>query len=93
MSGDVRDFKNMETREVINYFFLKGKTPKEIHTILIEALRNHASSYATVKKWVARFKRVDFSICDMPRHGRPKTVATPEIIDEINELILEDRQI
>jgi len=42
---------------------------------------------------VAQFKRGDFSTCDEPRPGRPKTVTTPEIIDEIHELILEDRQI
>jgi len=42
---------------------------------------------------VARFKRGDFSTCDASRPGRPKTVATPEIIDQIHELILEDRRI
>jgi len=42
---------------------------------------------------VAQFKRGDFSSCDAPRSGRPKTVTTPEIIDQINELILEDRRI
>jgi len=31
---DARDFNNIETRAVINYFFLQGKAPKEIHTIL-----------------------------------------------------------
>jgi len=42
---------------------------------------------------VAQSKRGDFSNCDAPRPGRPKTVTTPEIIDQIHELILEDRQI
>jgi len=42
---------------------------------------------------VAQFKRGDFSTCDAPRPGRPKTVTTPEIIDQIHELILEGRQI
>jgi len=42
---------------------------------------------------VARFKRGDFSTCDAPRPGRPKTVTTPENIDQIHELILEDRWI
>jgi len=42
---------------------------------------------------VAHFKRCDFSTCDAPRHGRPKTVTTPEIIDQIHKLILEDRRI
>jgi len=42
---------------------------------------------------VAQFKRGDFSTCDVPRSGRPKTVTSPEIIDQIHELILEDRRI
>jgi len=49
--------------------------------------------YATVKNWVAQIKRSDFSTCDAPRPGRPKTVTTPEIIDQIHEPILEDRRI
>ena len=42
---------------------------------------------------MAQFKRGDFSTCDVPCPGRPKTVTTPEIIDQIHELILEDRRI
>jgi len=75
------------------FFFLQGKAPKEIHTILKEILGEHAPSYATVKSWVTKFKRGDFSPCDAPRPGRPKTVTTPEIIDQIHELILKDRRI
>ena len=93
MSGDARDFSNIEMRAVINFFFLQGKAPKESHAILIETLGEHASSYATVKNWVVQFKRGDFFTCDAPRLGRPKTVTTPEIIDQIHELILEDLRI
>ena len=71
-------------------FFLQGKAPKEIHTILTETLGEHAPSYATVKNWVAQFKRGDFSTCDVPHPGRPKTVTTLEIIDQIHKLLLED---
>jgi len=49
--------------------------------------------YATDKNWVAQFKRGDFSTYDAPRPGRLKTVTTPEIIDQIHDLILEDRRI
>jgi len=42
---------------------------------------------------MARFKRGDFSTCDAPRPGQPKTVTTPEIINQIHELILEDHHI
>jgi len=93
MSGDERDFNNMETRALIKFlFFLQGMAPKEIHTILTETLGGKAPSYATVKNWVAQFKCGDFSTCDSPCPGRPKTVAILEIIDYIHELILEHRR-
>jgi len=49
MSGDARDFNNIETQAVIKLFFLQGKAPKENHAILIETLGEHAPSYATIK--------------------------------------------
>jgi len=76
-----------------SFFFLQGKEPKEIHAIPKETLGKHAPSYATFKHWVTLFKRGDFSTCNAPRPGRPKTVATPEIIEQIHELILEDSRI
>ena len=83
MSGDACDFNNIETQAVIKFLFLQGKALKEIHTILIETLWEHAPLYATIKNWVAQFKRGDFSTCDAPHPGWPKTVTTPEIIDQI----------
>jgi len=68
---------------------MQGKAPREIRAILTGTLGEHAPPYATVKNWVAHFKRGDFSTCDAPRPGRPKTVTTPEIIDQIHKLILE----
>ena len=53
LSGDARYFNNIETRAVIKFFFLQGKAPKEIQAILKETLWEHASSYATVKNWMA----------------------------------------
>jgi len=52
MPGDARDFNHMETRAVIRFFFLQGKTSKEIHAILAEILGEHAPSYTTAKNWV-----------------------------------------
>jgi len=39
---------------------------------------------------VAQSKCGDFSTCNVPRPGRPKTVTTLEIIDHVHELIVED---
>ena len=38
MSGDSRDFNKIETWAIINFLFLQGKAPKEIHPILTEIL-------------------------------------------------------
>jgi len=80
-------------RELSSSFLLQGKAPKEIHAIRTETLGEHAPSYAAVKNFVAQFKLGDFSTCDEPRPGRPKTVTIPEIIDQIHDLILEDSRI
>ena len=83
ISGDVRDFNNMETRAVIKFYFLQGKAPKEIHAIMKETSGEHAPSYSTVKNWVTQFKSGDFFTSNAPHPGRPKTVTTPDIIDQI----------
>ena len=71
-----RAISTTSRRQLSSFFpLLQGKAPKEIHATLRETL----PSYATVKNWVAQFKRGDFSTCDAPRPGRPKTVTTPEI--------------
>jgi len=71
----------------------QGKALKETRAILTETLGEYAPLYATIKNWVAHFKHGDFSTCDVLRPGRPKIVTTPEIIDQIHELILEDGRI
>jgi hypothetical protein len=70
---------------------VQGKALKEIHTILTQTLEEHAPSYA-IKNWLPNFECGDFSTCDVPRPGRPKTVTTLEITDQIHKLILEDQR-
>jgi hypothetical protein len=41
---------------------------------------------------VAQFKRGGFFTCEAPRLGRLKAVNTPEIIDQIHDIIFEDRR-
>ena len=97
MLGDARDFINMETRAVIKlppsprFPARHGTEGNSRHSD--RNVRGTCIIVATVRNWVAQFKRGDFSTCDAPRPGRPKTVTTPEIIDQIHQLILEDRRI
>ena len=81
-------------RELSSIFFFPARQGAEGNpSILTETLGEHAPSYAAVKNWVAQCKHGDFSTCDAPRPGWPKTVTTLEIIGQIHELILEDCRI
>jgi len=91
MLGDARDFNNIETRVLKDFF--SARQGKKIHAITTDTLGEHAPSYANVKNWVAQFKRGDFSTCDAPRPGRSKTETTPAIVKQIHELVLEDGRI
>ena len=66
MSGEARDFNNMETRALIKFFFFPA-SPKETHAVLRETLQEHASSCATVKNCVALYKLGNLSTCVAPR--------------------------
>jgi len=92
MSGDACDFNNIETRAVKIFFSTRqGAEGNSRHSD-----RNIMGTCIIVchcQNWVAQFKRGDFTTCDAPRPGRRKTVTTPEIIDQIHELILKDRRI
>jgi len=65
MSGDACDFNNIETQVPPP----QSKARKGILPILTEISWEHVPSYATIKNWVAHFKRSDFSTCDVPRPG------------------------
>jgi len=71
------DFNNMETRAFINFFFLQGMTPKEIHAFLTETLGEYALSYSTVKTGWPSLKVVIFPpvlrlVLDDPKHWPPR---------------------
>lgn len=89
-------FFNMEKikyRAVIEFLFLEGVEPKQIHERLLKVLKDSSPSLATVYNWVAEFKRGRTSLEDDPRQGRPKSASTPEIIAKIQDMVLEDRRL
>ena len=60
---------------------------------MVATLGKDAPSYATVKRWVAEFKRGRQSHEDEPHHGRPVTVATPEMVSKVHDIIMTDRRV
>jgi len=90
MSDDARDFNNIATRAVIKNFFPPARQCAEGNSRHSE---RNIKRTCTIVCHRQKLGGPDFSTCDEPRPGRPQTVTTPEIIDQIHGVILEDRRI
>jgi histone-lysine N-methyltransferase SETMAR len=82
----------IEYRAVIKLFVKEGLTPNEIHSKFIKVYRDSSPSFSTIKEWAAEFKRGHTSLEDDPREGRPKSATPPEIIEQVHDMILDDRR-
>ena len=82
----------IEYRAVIKFFVKEGLTPTEIHSKFIKVYGDCSSLFSTIKKWAAEFKRGRTGLEDDPREGRPKSVTTPEIIEQVHDMVLDDRR-
>ena len=69
------------------------QTASQNHEDLKDTLVNDASSYATVKRYVAEFKQGRQSVEDEQRVGRPSTATTEENIDLALDMVMEDRRL
>ena len=48
--------------------------------------------FQTIKTWAAEFKRGRTGLEGDPREGRPKSATTPEIIEQVHDMVLDDRR-
>jgi transposase len=81
-----------EYRTVIKFFVKEGLTPNEIHSKFINVYGDTSLSFSKIKKWAADFKRGRTSLEDDPREGRSKNAVTPEIIEQVHDMVLYDRR-
>ena len=72
---------------VIKFFVKEGLTPKEIHSKSIKVYGNSSPSFSTITKWAIEFKRGRTSLEDDPCEGRPKSATTPEIIEQVHDVV------
>jgi transposase len=81
---------------VIKFFVKKGLAPNEIHSKFIKVYGDSSPSFSTIKKWAAEFKCGRTSLEDdpherrPPHEGRPKSATTPEIINQVHDMVLDD---
>jgi transposase len=82
----------IEYRAVIKFFVKEGLKPKEIYSKFIKVYGHSSPPFSTLKKWAAKFKRGRTNLEDDPREGRPKSATTPEIIEQVHDMVLDDRR-
>jgi histone-lysine N-methyltransferase SETMAR len=82
----------IECHGVIKLFVKEGLTPNEIYSKFIKFYGDFSPSFSTTKKWAAEYKRGRTSLEDDPREGRPKSATTPEIFEQVHDMLLDDRR-
>jgi transposase len=77
---------------VIKFFVKEGLTSNKIHSKFIIVYGDSSPSFSTIKKWAAKLKHGRTSLEDDPREGCPKSATTPEIIEQVHDMVLDDRR-
>jgi transposase len=82
----------IEYRAVTKFFVKEGFMPNEIHSKFRNVYTHSSPSFSTIKKWAAMFKCGRTSLKDDPCEGRPKSATTPEIIEQVHDMVMDDRR-
>ena len=77
----------------IKHYFLRGKSIKEIEEKLTRYYKESAPSHGMVHKCFTEYCCGRISTSDADRLGRPKKVTFQEMIDEIHDIVLNDRRL
>jgi transposase len=80
-------------RAIIFHNFRRGLSWEQCITELIALYDDKAPSKTTVYHWFSEFYRGRCLLTDEPREGRPKSVVSPENIDAVRELTMQDRHV
>ena len=82
-----------EYRAVIKFLVLEGQSSKQVQERLTSVYGQSSPSSSTIKRWVKEFQRGRESLEDDPRSGRPTTSTSPENIEKVHKLVIENRRI
>ena len=83
--------ETVEQRAVIKYLQMKGMSPSsQVHEDIKATLGESAVSYSIAKRWLRMFKCGRTSCEDEHGSGPPRTVTTPENINKVHDIVLQD---
>ena len=80
-----------EFRVLIKHYFMKDKSPQE--TKLDKHYGDSAPSIRTAYKWFQNFRSGHMDTSDAERSGHFVSATTPEIIDKIHNMVMDDRRV
>jgi len=83
---------NDDQRAYIKIETLRGKTPTEIHSSLIEVCAVETVDRSTISRWAQRFREGRLSIENDPKSGRPRTSADDQSVERVFQILEEDRR-
>ncbi|CAG9788975.1 unnamed protein product [Diatraea saccharalis] len=94
LGADIQ-LKDINSRNVLHLVVMNGGRLEDFAASCKrkDVLGENAPSYATIKNWVAEFKRGRTSTQDEHRPGRPKSATTSEIVIKIHDAVLADRRL
>jgi transposase len=82
----------IEYRVVIKFFVKEGLMPNEIISKFIKVYADSFHLFSTIKKWAAKYKHGHTSLESDPRDGRPVSATTPQIIEQVHGMVMDDRR-
>ncbi|GBN39598.1 hypothetical protein AVEN_70062-1 [Araneus ventricosus] len=83
----------MEQRVNIKFCFKLCKMATETHEMLVKVYGVNVVSKKCVFEWFKRFRDGKEDVKDEPRSGRPPTSTTPDNIERVRRMLLDDRRL
>ena len=87
-----QSFTSTEIRAVIKFFVLEGMPTKDVHSRLVKSLKESAPSYETVRRWMWSFESGRVETEDEARSGRPSSATNDHFVQQVQQLLEEDRR-
>ncbi|XP_033221847.1 histone-lysine N-methyltransferase SETMAR-like, partial [Belonocnema kinseyi] len=78
---------------LIKHYYLRKKTISETKAYLDKYYADSVPLIGTIHKWFTEFRCGRTSTVDAERSGRPKEVTTPENVEKIHDMMLNDPKV
>ena len=78
---------------LIKHYLLCGKTLSETKAKLDKYYSDHTPSFEMVQKYFTEFRRGPTSTETIPSPGRPNEITTPEMINKIPDIVVNDPKV